>query len=106
EIEKIDANIEKIEADPKSEEIKAVERKLWVNIRNKAVEGRRTGVGITGEGDMLAGLGLRYGSDDAIDFSVEVHKTLALAAYSSSVDLAAERGAFPIYDTEIGRAHV
>jgi len=100
ELEKIDAIIEKIDADPESEEIKAVERNLWVNIRNKAVEGRRTGVGITGEGDMLAGLGLRYGSDDAIDFSVEVHKTLALAAYSSSVDLAAERGAFPIYDTE------
>ena len=68
ELEKIDAIIEKIDADPESEEIKAVERNLWVNIRNKAVEGRRTGVGITGEGDMLAGLGLRYGSDDAMTF--------------------------------------
>jgi ribonucleoside-diphosphate reductase alpha chain len=100
ELEKIDAIIKKIDMDPESLDIKRVERELWMNIRRKATEGRRTGVGITGEGDMLAALNLRYGSDNATDFSVEVHKSLALAAYSASVDLAAERGAFPIYSTE------
>lgn len=100
ELEKIDAIIEKVDADPENADIKRVERDLWMNIRRKATEGRRTGVGITGEGDMLAALNLRYGTDDATDFSVEVHKSLALAAYSASVDMAAERGAFPIYDTE------
>lgn len=100
ELEKIDAIIRKIDMDPESLDIKRVERELWMNIRRKATEGRRTGVGITGEGDMLAALNLRYGSDNATDFSVEVHKSLALAAYSASVDLASERGAFPIYSTE------
>lgn len=100
ELEKIDAIIEKVDADPENADIKRVERDLWMNIRRKATEGRRTGVGITGEGDMLAALNLRYGTDDATDFSVEVHKRLALAAYSASVDMAAERGAFPIYSTE------
>lgn len=100
ELEKIDAIIKKIDMDPESLDIKRVERELWMNIRRKATEGRRTGVGITGEGDMLAALNLRYGSDNATDFSVEVHKSLALAAYSASVDLAAERGAFPIFSTE------
>lgn len=100
ELEKIDAIIEKVDADPENADIKRVERDLWMNIRRKATEGRRTGVGITGEGDMLAALNLRYGTDDATDFSVEVHKSLALAAYSASVDMAEERGAFPIYDTE------
>ncbi|HBG87453.1 MAG TPA: adenosylcobalamin-dependent ribonucleoside-diphosphate reductase [Marinilabiliaceae bacterium] len=100
ELEKIDAIIKKIDMDPESLDIKRVERELWMNIRRKATEGRRTSVGITGEGDMLAALNLRYGSDNATDFSVEVHKSLALAAYSASVDLAAERGAFPIYSTE------
>ena len=100
ELEKIDAIIKKVDADPENADIKRVERDLWMNIRRKATEGRRTGVGITGEGDMLAALNLRYGTDDATDFSVEVHKSLALAAYSASVDMAAERGAFPIYDTE------
>lgn len=100
ELEKIDAIVRKIDNDPETEEIKRVERNLWMNIRRKATEGRRTGVGITGEGDMLAALGLRYGSDIAIEFSAEVHKNLALAAYNTSVDLAAERGAFPIYNTE------
>ncbi len=100
ELEKIDAIISKINLDPEDEEIKRVERNLWLNIRRKANEGRRTGVGITGEGDMLAALGLRYGSDIAVDFSVEVHKSLALAAYNASVDLAGERGAFPIFNFE------
>ena len=96
--EKIDRIIAKIDADPESAEIKAVERNLWNNIRNKTEQGRRTGVGITAEGDMLAGLGLRYGSDEATEFSVEVHKFLAVEAYRASVELAKERGAFPIYD--------
>ncbi len=100
EMEKIDAIIGKIESDPESEELKLVELNLWRNIRKKSEEGRRTGIGITAEGDMLAGLGLRYGTDDATDFSVEVHKTLALEAYKASTYLAKERGAFEIYDTE------
>ena len=99
EIEKIDGIIGKITSDPENMEVKRVERQLWENIKTKATEGRRTGVGITGEGDMIASLGLRYGSEDAIDFSVEVHKTLALAAYRSSVNMAKDRGAFAIYDT-------
>jgi len=98
EIEKVDGIIDKINSDPESMEVKRVERQLWENIKKKAQEGRRTGVGITGEGDMIASLGLTYGSEDAIDFSVEVHKTLALAAYRSSVEMAKDRGAFSIYD--------
>ncbi|MBL4560332.1 MAG: ribonucleoside-diphosphate reductase, adenosylcobalamin-dependent [Bacteroidales bacterium] len=100
ELEKIDAIIEKIVDDPEDAEIKRVERNLWKNIREKAEEGRRTGVGITAEGDMLAGLNLRYGTDEAIDFSVEVHKTIAIEAYRSSVYMAKDRGAFKIYDKE------
>lgn len=100
ELEKIDAILKKIDDDPESEEIKSVERNLWMNIRLKAQEGRRTGIGITAEGDMLAALGLRYGSEEATDFSVEVHKTVALEAYRSSVYLARERGAFKIYSAE------
>lgn len=100
ELEKIDAILNKINHDPEEEELKRVERNLWLNIRRKATEGHRTGVGITGEGDMLAALNLRYGSDIATEFSEEVHKTLALAAYGASVTLAAERGAFPIYNSE------
>ncbi len=98
EIEKIDAILKKIESDPEDHEIKRVEKKLWENIRIKTAEGRRTGIGITAEGDMLAALGIRYGSDNAIDFSVEVHKTLAIETYRSSVAMAKERGPFPIYD--------
>ena len=94
ELEKIDAILDKINKDPEDPELKRVEKKLWDNIRVKAEEGRRTGIGITAEGDMLAGLGLRYGSDDAIDFSVEVQKTLAIEAYRSSVEVAKERGPF------------
>jgi len=100
ELEKIDAIIAKIDADPESEEIKAVERNLWVNIRTKAEEGRRTGIGITAEGDMLAALGIRYGSEEGNAFSVKVHKTLAVAAYRASVQTAKERGAFAIFDAE------
>jgi ribonucleoside-diphosphate reductase alpha chain len=98
ELEKIDAIIAKISQDPEEEEIKRIEKRLWQNIRIKAEEGRRTGVGITAEGDMLAGLNLIYGSDNAIDFSTEIHKTVALEAYRSSVAMARERGAFTIYD--------
>jgi ribonucleoside-diphosphate reductase alpha chain len=91
----------KISSDPEEQEIKRVEKELWENIRIKAEEGRRTGIGITAEGDMLAALGLRYGSDDATDFSVEIHKTLAIEAYRSSVYLAKERGPFAIYDSHL-----
>jgi ribonucleoside-diphosphate reductase alpha chain len=85
ELEKIDKIIAKIEGDPESEELKLVERNLWTNIRKKSEEGRRTGIGITAEGDMLAGLWLRYGSDEANEFSENVHKTLAIEAYKASI---------------------
>ncbi|MBU2554365.1 MAG: adenosylcobalamin-dependent ribonucleoside-diphosphate reductase [Bacteroidetes bacterium] len=100
EIEKVDAILAKIEADPESEEVKMVERRLWEKIREKSIQGRRTGIGITAEGDMLAALGLRYGSDDAITFSTEVHKLLAIEVYHSSVELAEQRGSFPIYNAQ------
>ena len=100
ELEKIDAIYDKIVADPELDEIKQVELNLWEKIKEKAINGRRTGIGITAEGDMLAALGLQYGSENAIDFSVEVHKIVALEAYRGSVMLAKERGAFPIYDTK------
>ncbi len=100
EIEKIDRIIEKIEEDPEPETIKTTELNLWKKIRHTCVEGRRTGVGITAEGDMLASLGYRYGSDEAIDFAVKVHRTIALNAYRSSVDMAKERGAFPVFDVK------
>lgn len=100
ELEKIDAIYDKIVADPELDEIKEVELNLWGKIKEKAINGRRTGIGITAEGDMLAALGLQYGSENAIDFSVEVHKIVAIEAYRGSVMLAKERGAFPIYDTK------
>jgi ribonucleoside-diphosphate reductase alpha chain len=100
ELEKIDSIISKINGDPENDELKRVERNLWKNIRKKSEEGRRTGIGITAEGDMLAALGLRYGTPEATDFSVEVHKTLALEAYKSSTYLAKERGSFTIYEAE------
>jgi ribonucleoside-diphosphate reductase alpha chain len=100
ELEKIDVILEKIDTDPEEDELKLVERNLWKNIRKKSEEGRRTGIGITAEGDMLAALGLRYGSEEATNFSVEVHKTLALEVYKSSTYLAKERGSFEIYDAE------
>ncbi len=100
ELEKIDKILYKIKSDPENEDIKSVEKNLWEKIREKAIKGRRTGLGITAEGDMLAALGMRYGSDEAIEFSANaVHKTLALEAYRSSVNLAKERGEFPIYNT-------
>lgn len=99
ELEKIDRILKKIEKDPEQEEIKVRERNMWLNIKKKAIQGRRTGFGITAEGDMLAALGSCYGTDDATDFSVEVHKILAIEAYRSSVTMARERGPFPIYDT-------
>ncbi len=98
ELEKIDQILEKIKEDPENEDIKAIELNLWGNIRRKAKEGRRTGVGITAEGDMLAALGLCYGNEIATDFSEEIHKTVTLEAYRSSVQMAKERGAFAIYD--------
>ncbi|MBE0641012.1 MAG: adenosylcobalamin-dependent ribonucleoside-diphosphate reductase, partial [Bacteroidales bacterium] len=100
ELEKVERILEKIANDPEEEEIKAIELKLWKKIREKALQGRRTGLGITAEGDMLAALGTRYGTEQATSFSVEVHKLLALEAYSSSVTMARERGAFLLYNTE------
>ena len=99
ETEKIDKILAKIDSDPENEEVKGTERHLWEKIRSKSLKGRRTGVGTTAEGDMLAALGLRYGTTEATDFSEKVHRTLALAAYRSSVELAKERGAFEVYDT-------
>lgn len=100
ELEKIEKIIEKIDHDPEDEIVKGTERELWKKIRKTCIEGRRTGLGITAEGDMLAALGIRYGSDQAIDFAVTVQRSLATSAYRSSVTMAAERGAFPIYDTQ------
>ncbi|HKK77427.1 MAG TPA: adenosylcobalamin-dependent ribonucleoside-diphosphate reductase [Saprospiraceae bacterium] len=100
EIEKVDRIINKIEKDPEDGAIKNVERELWKKIKKACVNGRRTGVGITAEGDMLAALGLQYGSDSAIEHSVDVHRTLAVSAYRSSATMAKERGAFPIYDSK------
>lgn len=100
EMEKIDLILEKIDSDPETEEVKSTERNLWLKIKSKTAKGRRTGVGTTAEGDMLAALGLKYGTPEATDFSEKVHKTLALAAYRSSVDMARSRGAFEIFDAE------
>lgn len=98
EMEKIDMIIEKIESDPETAEVKCTELNLWKKIRSKTLKGRRTGCGTTGEGDMLASLGYRYGTQEATEFSTDVHKELALAYYSASVDMARERGAFEVYD--------
>lgn len=100
EMEKIDRIIEKIDSDPETLEVRGPERHLWEKIRRKTLMGRRTGVGTTAEGDMIAAMGLRYGTTEATDFSESVHKALALAAYDSSVNMAAERGAFEIFDAE------
>lgn len=100
ELEKIDKILAKIDSDPECDKLKRVERELWTNIKRKAELGRRTGLGVTAEGDMLAALGLTYGGDDGIDFSEKVHKTLKLSAYRSSVIMAKERGTFPLYNTE------
>ena len=98
ELEKIDAILDKVNADPQEEEVKATERRLWEKIKHKTALGRRTGVGITAEGDMLAALGLRYGTEEATEMAVNVQRTLALAAYASSVEMARERGAFAVFD--------
>jgi ribonucleoside-diphosphate reductase alpha chain len=100
ELEKVEVILGKIKSDPELEGTKAVEYNLWNNIKEKAEQGRRTGIGITAEGDMLAALGLRYGSEDANQFSIEVHKTIALEAYRASVHTAKDRGAFQIFDAE------
>ena len=100
ELEKIEKIMEKIDSDPESIEVKGAERHLWEKIYRKSGMGRRTGVGITGEGDMLAAMGLRYGAKEASDFSAKVRKPIALAAYRSSINMAKERGAFEIYDTK------
>ncbi len=100
EVEKIEKILQKIDADPEDQEIKRTERQLWENILKKSTMGRRTGIGITAEGDMLAALGTRYGSEEAINFATEVHKILAIEVYHSSATLAGERGSFPIYDPQ------
>lgn len=100
ESEKIDKILEKIDADPESEEVKSTERNLWKKIQRKTLQGRRTGVGITAEGDMLAALGIRYGTDEGNDFSEKVHREVAINAYRSSVNIAKERGAFEIFNHE------
>lgn len=100
EAEKIDAILQKIESDPESDDVKRTERELWEKIRKKTLLGRRTGIGITAEGDMIAAMGLRYGTEEATHFAVEVQKTLALNAYRGSVELAKQRGAFEIYDAQ------
>ena len=100
ELEKIELIMEKIDADPENVEVKRTEKLLWEKIYKKSGQGRRTGVGITAEGDMLAAMGLRYGTEEATNFSEEVHKAVALNAYRSSVEMAKERGAFEVYDTE------
>ncbi len=100
ELEKIDQIMEKVKEDPQNQEVKGAEYHLWEKIKRKSGMGRRTGVGITAEGDMIAAMGLRYGTQEATDFSVNVHRTLALAAYGSSVVMAKERGAFEIYDAK------
>ena len=100
ELEKIDLIMDKISHDPQSDDIKHAEYHLWEKIKDKSSKGRRTGVGITAEGDMLAAMGLRYGTEEATTFSVDVHRTLALTAYASSVKMAQERGAFAIFDAE------
>ena len=100
EMEKIDLILSKIKTDPQVDEVKSAEYHLWEKIKKKSCQGRRTGVGITAEGDMIAAMGLRYGTQEATDFSVDIHRTLALNAYRSSVTMAQERGAFEIYDAK------
>ena len=105
ELEKIDQIMQKVESDPQSDEVKGAEYHLWEKIKKKSSMGRRTGVGITAEGDMIAAMMLCYGTQEATDFSVNVHRTLALAAYGSSVQMAKERGAFDIYDADREKAN-
>ena len=108
EMEKINIILAKIDTDPEPEEVKAPERDLWLKIKAKTLRGRRTGLGTTAEGDMIAAMGLKYGTPEATEFSVQVHKAVALAAYRSSVDMAAERGAFEVFDAgrEAGNPYI
>ena len=108
EMEKINIILAKIDTDPEPEEVKAPERDLWLKIKAKTLRGRRTGLGNTAEGDMIAAMGLKYGTPEATEFSVQVHKAVALAAYRSSVDMAAERGAFEVFDAgrEAGNPYI
>ena len=99
EMEKIDLILAKVDRDPEPEEVKSPERNLWLKIKEKTLRGRRTGLGTTAEGDMIAAMGLRYGTPEATDFSVSVHRAVALAAYTESVEMASQRGAFEVYDT-------
>ena len=101
ELEKIDQILAKIEADPETPEVKAIEFALWKNVRDMAIKGRRTGVGITAEGDMLAALGHIYGTDESIELAVKIQKALAISVYESSISLAAERGCFPVWDKQL-----
>ncbi len=105
ELEKVEQILAKIASDPESDDIKRVEREMWEEIREKCRKGRRTGTGVTGEGDMLAALGLKYGTKPATDFAVEVHRVLALEAYRSSAEMAKERGAFPMWDPSLEEAN-
>jgi ribonucleoside-diphosphate reductase alpha chain len=105
EVEKIDAILEKIDKDPEEEEDKQVERRLWERIKKKTEQGRRSGIGITAEGDMIAAMGLTYGTPEATKLATEVHRKMALAVYGASIDLAEERGAFPIYDAELEKGN-
>ncbi|GAB6011408.1 adenosylcobalamin-dependent ribonucleoside-diphosphate reductase [Viscerimonas tarda] len=100
EMEKIDKILKKIIDDPETEEVKSTEKCLWEKIRKRTLQGRRTGVGITAEGDMIAAMNLRYGTEEATAFAEEVQRTLALEAYRSSVEMAKERGAFELFDIE------
>src|SRR5690606_27405176 len=100
ELEKVDAIIAKIDADPQSDEVKSVERNLWKNIQTKAEEGRRTGIGITAEGEMLAAVGIKYGSEEGKAFSVEIHRKLAVETYRASVYAASEKGAPKMFESE------
>lgn len=101
EIEKINKIINKIKSDKESDEIKAIELNLWLKIKEKALQGRRTGIGVTGTGDMLAALNIKYGTKTGTEFATKVHKSLAISTYSESVELAKERGAFEIYSSEL-----
>jgi len=101
ELEKIDQILCKIESDPEDEDIKKVEKDLWLKIKEKAINGRRTGIGITSEGDMLAALGYTYGTKDATDFSINIHKKMAISVYKASCLLSQERGSFPIFNAEL-----
>jgi ribonucleoside-diphosphate reductase alpha chain len=100
ELEKIDAILEKINSDPEEADVKRVERELWEKIKDKCIRGRRTGLGITAEGDMLAAMGMQYGTSEAIEFATDIQKTLAVEAYRASTQMAKERGAFPIFDAQ------